>query len=137
MGMRRPLSKSWIGIHAGRRTGREMPKSVQPQPRLLRAWPAKTAASLRNAQSVSLAATERASVFQYLSLKGGLTVTAPKNKTTRSEPQASPNPSLDGEIIRVRAYQLYERRGKEDGHDLEDWLRAEEELRQQTRGVAA
>jgi hypothetical protein len=31
------------------------------------------------------------------------------------------------EEIRCRAYQLYEERGREDGHDLEDWLRAEDE----------
>ena len=30
--------------------------------------------------------------------------------------------------IRLRAYQLYEARGREDGHELEDWLRAEEEI---------
>ena len=29
------------------------------------------------------------------------------------------------ELIRERAYQLYERRGRADGHDLEDWLEAE------------
>ena len=28
------------------------------------------------------------------------------------------------ESIRERAYQLYERRGRADGHDLEDWLRS-------------
>ena len=27
-----------------------------------------------------------------------------------------------------RAYQLYEARGREDGLDIEDWLRAEREL---------
>ncbi len=32
--------------------------------------------------------------------------------------------------IRVRAYQLYERRGREDGHNLDDWLQAEAELSQ-------
>jgi hypothetical protein len=26
------------------------------------------------------------------------------------------------------AFHLYERRGRQDGHDVEDWLRAEEEL---------
>jgi len=31
--------------------------------------------------------------------------------------------------IRVRAYELYERRGKQAGHELEDWLQAEGELR--------
>jgi len=30
--------------------------------------------------------------------------------------------------IRVRAYELYEARGWEDGHDMEDWLQAEAEL---------
>jgi len=30
--------------------------------------------------------------------------------------------------IRQRAYQLYEERLWEEGHDLEDWLRAEEEI---------
>jgi hypothetical protein len=31
------------------------------------------------------------------------------------------------ERIRVRAYELYEQRGKRDGHALDDWLQAEEE----------
>jgi Protein of unknown function (DUF2934) len=37
----------------------------------------------------------------------------------------------DGELqdqIRARAYQLYEQRGRDDGHDLDDWLQAEAEL---------
>jgi hypothetical protein len=33
--------------------------------------------------------------------------------------------------IRRRAYQLYEERLWEDGHELEDWLRAEEEMMEQ------
>ena len=32
------------------------------------------------------------------------------------------------EEIRHRAYQLYEERGREDGHDLDDWLSAEAEI---------
>ena len=31
------------------------------------------------------------------------------------------------EEIRKRAYELFEARGREEGHELEDWLRAEEE----------
>jgi hypothetical protein len=31
--------------------------------------------------------------------------------------------------IRERAYELYQERGNEDGHDVEDWLRAEAELK--------
>jgi hypothetical protein len=30
--------------------------------------------------------------------------------------------------IRLRAYQLYEAGGREDGHELEDWYRAKEEI---------
>ena len=32
------------------------------------------------------------------------------------------------EKLRRRAYELYELRGRESGHDLEDWLQAESEL---------
>ena len=32
------------------------------------------------------------------------------------------------EKIRFTAYELYESRGKEDGHDLDDWLRAERQV---------
>jgi hypothetical protein len=31
--------------------------------------------------------------------------------------------------IERRAYELYEQRGREDGHDHDDWLRAEAQLR--------
>ena len=42
--------------------------------------------------------------------------------TVTSEPQ-----ELEHQI-RLRAHQLYVARGREDGHDLADWLRAEEEI---------
>jgi Protein of unknown function (DUF2934) len=35
---------------------------------------------------------------------------------------------LTEEYIRLRAYQLYEQRGRQDGHDMEDWLQAEAEV---------
>lgn len=35
---------------------------------------------------------------------------------------------LTVDIIRTRAHRFYEERGYEDGHDLEDWLRAEGEI---------
>ena len=35
---------------------------------------------------------------------------------------------LTEEIIRLRAYYLYLQRGCENGHDQEDWLRAEAEV---------
>ena len=37
------------------------------------------------------------------------------------------HPNLEEEIRR-RAYQIYEKRGQEDGRDVEDWLRAEAEI---------
>jgi hypothetical protein len=40
--------------------------------------------------------------------------------------------------IRFRAYELYEQRGKADGHALDDWLQVEAELTgQQALSVAA
>lgn len=41
------------------------------------------------------------------------------------------------ERIRLRAYELYERRGRGDGHALDDWLQAEAELRGQKAPRAA
>ena len=35
---------------------------------------------------------------------------------------------LTEELIRIRAYHSYEKRGCEHGHDLEDWLQAEAEI---------
>ncbi len=47
-------------------------------------------------------------------------------------------PQNTEEDIRQLAYQLYERRGREDGHDVEDWLRAEDEItNKKTRTTAA
>jgi hypothetical protein len=39
--------------------------------------------------------------------------------------------------IRLRAYQLYEAGGREDGHELEDWFRAEEEITDKKARTAA
>ena len=36
---------------------------------------------------------------------------------------------VDAKAVAERAYQLYLARGGEDGHDLEDWVCAEQELR--------
>ncbi len=35
---------------------------------------------------------------------------------------------LTEEIIRMRAYELFEQRGQQHGYDLEDWLQAEAEV---------
>ena len=41
------------------------------------------------------------------------------------------------EQIRLRAYELYEARGREDGHDLEDWQQAEAEITGSQRKATA
>ena len=46
---------------------------------------------------------------------------------TKFAPNVVTDPKLEEEI-RGRAYVLYEQRGREDGHDIDDWLRAEAEL---------
>lgn len=35
---------------------------------------------------------------------------------------------LTEESIRLRAYGIYEQRGRQEGHDVEDWLQAEAEI---------
>jgi hypothetical protein len=37
--------------------------------------------------------------------------------------------SVTNDDVARRAYDLYLARGREDGHDVEDWLQAEQELR--------
>ena len=47
------------------------------------------------------------------------------NTMPQTKIATKPNPNL-AEQIRRRAYDLYEARGREEGHETEDWLRAEE-----------
>ena len=50
---------------------------------------------------------------------------------TKKQPTTGISELQDFELeyqIRLRAYQLYEARGRKDGHELEDWFRAKEEL---------
>ena len=56
-------------------------------------------------------------------------MTATPRKASASVQHGSPVPNIEDEIRR-RAYELYEERGQEDGRDVEDWLRAEKEIKQ-------
>jgi hypothetical protein len=47
------------------------------------------------------------------------------NKTAERKPDELTQERL--EKIRQRAYELYEARGREEGHDFDDWLQAEAE----------
>lgn len=38
---------------------------------------------------------------------------------------------IDPHAVARMAYELYEQRGHVDGHDLDDWLKAEESVRRQ------
>jgi hypothetical protein len=41
------------------------------------------------------------------------------------------------ERIRRRAFELFELRGRQDGHDFEDWLQAESEILGRTQRLAS
>jgi hypothetical protein len=51
-----------------------------------------------------------------------------KEPTKKQTPEVVTDPNFEQEIRR-RAYAIYEERGREDGHDLDDWLRAEVECK--------
>ena len=60
---------------------------------------------------------------------------ATRTSPMRTETRKSP---VDlQEQVRRRAFELYEQRGKEDGHELDDWLQAESEVQQQAKAVGA
>ena len=54
----------------------------------------------------------------------------PRGRTPRAAARAE-NGSLAYEEIARRAYEIYQARGSEPGRELEDWLQAERELRDQ------
>jgi hypothetical protein len=53
----------------------------------------------------------------------------PQIQTSPTEAQPTKSPfDLLRDQIRLRAYELYELRGREDGHDVDDWLQAESDI---------
>jgi len=53
----------------------------------------------------------------------------PRKENFKAAVTTSDDLSLEQlEEIRQRAYELYQARGREEGHDLEDWLQAEAEI---------
>ena len=57
---------------------------------------------------------------------------ARKNDSAETSPihtqAAAPQTTTQEEQVRVRAYELYQQRGMSDGHELDDWLQAEQEI---------
>lgn len=66
----------------------------------------------------------------------GETTSNPELKKTATNGEGAARQALVEEQIRVRAYELFEQRGKTHGHAHEDWLRAEAEVRQRMSGRA-
>jgi Protein of unknown function (DUF2934) len=62
-----------------------------------------------------------------------------KTKAVLREPESSVqntgSATIRYEDIERRAYALYEARGREDGHALDDWLQAERELLDELKNV--
>ena len=56
-----------------------------------------------------------------------------KRPAKKDSPTSSSAP-LDCQI-RARAHELYLQRGGQEGHDVEDWLRAEEEIISENLGI--
>lgn len=63
----------------------------------------------------------------------------PEPRTERAESGAAPAPDAapNRDEIAQRAYEIYRERGGTHGTDLEDWLRAERELRDAARCKAS
>jgi hypothetical protein len=52
-----------------------------------------------------------------------------RDKNQAPGPGTSCSQEFTEEFIRERAYELFEARGCESGHELDDWLQAEAEVR--------
>ena len=51
------------------------------------------------------------------------------NKTSSNQGMSIPQDQLT-DMIRKKAYDLYEKRGKKQGHDMDNWLEAERMIKQ-------
>ena len=69
--------------------------------------------------TVSRTSAQQAEVTSY---------TSPAGEKTGQMAQAFKRAAADHAHIAQHAYKLYEQRGRQDGRDLEDWLKAEREL---------
>jgi hypothetical protein len=62
----------------------------------------------------------------------------PRKENFKADVTTSDDLSLEQlEEIRQRAYELYEARGREEGHDIDDWLQAEDEVVGKARSAKA
>ena len=59
-------------------------------------------------------------------------MTSSRTQAAGPRKSAALGPDLRARIAK-RAYELYEERGRQEGYALEDWLQAEQEIRQAER----
>ncbi len=55
-------------------------------------------------------------------------VIAPQNPSSRLAAASAPQVQGSDDRIRERAFEFYEKRGGQPGHDLQDWFRAERQI---------
>ena len=72
-------------------------------------------------------------MFDPKALKQSKPNVAVASKNSPVELAMMPNTAPPQDVIRERAYQLYESRGREPGQEEQDWFRAEKELIKQER----
>ena len=86
-----------------------------------------------NAQTAGTAVEKTANANKVATPKSSV----PKLETVKTEPRRNVVPINLEEEIRRLAYLMSERRGFEPGHEHEDWVAAENELRQRYRQQTA
>ena len=57
------------------------------------------------------------------------------NAKPQTRKESAPAVDID-ERIRQRAYELFQLRGCQDGHDFDDWMQAEAEIKRKAQRVA-
>jgi YHS domain-containing protein len=66
----------------------------------------------------------------HIEMAQGISATAAAEAVAEEEgPPSGEEGNQTREVIAARAFELYLMRGSEHGHDVEDWLKAESELR--------
>ena len=69
--------------------------------------------------------------------KAKLQLAKAQKSPEREERQPDRSPVITEDVIARRAYALYLARGREDGHEVEDWLQAERELQETINASAS
>lgn len=90
----------------------------------------KTPAKKPNKPSAAGTITPKSKVAPSRKVFSGKTIKPKKDRETAPAGAESQHKYFEdlGSRLAERAYELYVRRGYEDGHDLEDWLEAERQI---------